>query len=68
MNNIYDYENNITIKKDSNGNLTVKMNEEILTSIIISLYEGSEYQEKSGRIYSSKETKKLIAALSNKSK
>lgn len=60
---IYDYERNVSVATTPMGDKVLTMNREILTSIIVALYEAVEHQREDGRNATANRTLELIHAL-----
>lgn len=61
--NIYDYARNINIVTTPNGDKVITMNKEILSEIIVYLYEAKEHQEEDGRNATAQTTQEIINIL-----
>ena len=67
MKSIYDYENNINIIKTTyGGDVVITMNREILIKLINDLHDASEQQKAEGFEATSRDTKRLWAAMCDK--
>ena len=66
MKSIYDYENNINITTTPNGDKVITMNEQILTAICNTIWDGGQYQSDKGLDATAEDTMKLWTALVNK--
>lgn len=63
MKDIYNYKENIKGITTINGDKVISMNKEILTTIIVALFEVRDAQRADGREATAEETEKLIDAL-----
>lgn len=65
MENPYDYKNNIKVTSNKDGEVCVIMNKQILTSIIVDLYDASRFHREHGRYATANDIFELINAINN---
>lgn len=63
---LYDYEKNITITKHKNGEVSIKTNSAILTSIICAMADADDKNREDGYEATADEYRKLFFTLHNK--
>lgn len=66
MKDFYNYNENINITKNQNGQIVMKMNKQILTLITNHLYDAAEYQKEHGYEATAKDTMELWRTLIEK--
>lgn len=66
MKDFYNYNENIKITKNSNGEIVMKMNKQILTVITNHLYDAAQYQKEQGYEATAKDTMELWEAIIEK--
>lgn len=65
---LYDYEKNIKITKNKNGEIVVKMNDAILTRLICCVSDAEDQARQDGYKATADDNRKLFTILYNKQK
>lgn len=65
---LYDYERNIKITKNKNGEIVVKMNDAILTKLICCVFDAEDQARQEGYEATADDNRTLFFALYNKQK
>lgn len=68
MENIYDYEDNITLTKTANGDAVITMNKAILDEITCMLYDAANKAHHDGHEATAKDWQRMINVLVEKEK